>query len=339
MNTRAYWGKRVAADDERRRNQENVCIAKLKQQFEDCIAYCERRLADFYAQYASSGVVSSTDARKLLTSKERNEFRKHIATLRKTVRTETQDKLLKSLVARVRISRQEALLSLLKAKLNEITDRNVQTIDSALQQLTVDEQLHAAYNLSQGLGVAVDFDRFTDNQVKALVSTGYDGRSFSSKIWYNTETLSQTLSQLMPRMFLLGTDNRKLARELAKRMNSSLNVSARVVRTEGIYLANQADMNVYRNTGVEQYEYCATLDNRTSPICRSMDGRVFKLSEATVGVNLPPLHPYCRSTTIPVVDMSGLDAYRLAKDANGGYYKVPQSMSYTKWLDEYGGGD
>jgi uncharacterized protein with gpF-like domain len=44
------------------------------------------------------------------------------------------------------------------------------------------------------------------------------------------------------------------------------------------------------------------LDSRTSEICRELNGKRFKLSEAEVGVNYPPMHPNCRSTTQLVLD-------------------------------------
>jgi hypothetical protein len=48
--------------------------------------------------------------------------------------------------------------------------------------------------------------------------------------------------------------------------------------------------------------YDAFLDNRTSAICREMDGKYFKITEKKIGVNAPPLHPSCRSTTQLVLD-------------------------------------
>ena len=33
-----------------------------------------------------------------------------------------------------------------------------------------------------------------------------------------------------------------------------------------------------------------------------MNGKIFLLDEAVTGVNMPPLHPYCRSTIAPVVE-------------------------------------
>ena len=42
---------------------------------------------------------------------------------------------------------------------------------------------------------------------------------------------------------------------------------------------------------IDKYEFLATLDSRTCSVCGKLDGKVFKLTEAKVGVNYPPLHP------------------------------------------------
>lgn len=47
---------------------------------------------------------------------------------------------------------------------------------------------------------------------------------------------------------------------------------------------------------VSYYQYVAVLDDRTTDICRSLDGKVFAYGEGPV----PPQHIGCRSTIIPV---------------------------------------
>lgn len=61
---------------------------------------------------------------------------------------------------------------------------------------------------------------------------------------------------------------------------------------------NAADVAAYKAAGVRQYEFIATLDNRTSAVCAGLDGKVFDIGDAQTGVNYPPMHPNCRSTTV-----------------------------------------
>nr|WP_225973858.1 minor capsid protein [Staphylococcus epidermidis] len=50
-----------------------------------------------------------------------------------------------------------------------------------------------------------------------------------------------------------------------------------------------------------EYKYVAKKDKKTSKICHSLNGKVFKVKDMIPGVNAPPMHPWCRSTTVPHV--------------------------------------
>lgn len=62
---------------------------------------------------------------------------------------------------------------------------------------------------------------------------------------------------------------------------------------------NNATMLAMEELKVQRYTFSAILDGRTSKICRSMHGSVFKVKTAEVGVNFPPMHHGCRSVAIP----------------------------------------
>lgn len=106
--------------------------------------------------------------------------------------------------------------------------------------------------------------------------------------------------------------------------------------TEKAYFASLADIESYRRLGVEQFEFLATLDSRTSEICQEMDGRVFKVSQYEIGVNVPPLHPNCRSTTVPYFEDDEFDSgERAARGADGKTHYVPANMKYAEWKAKF----
>ena len=61
-------------------------------------------------------------------------------------------------------------------------------------------------------------------------------------------------------------------------------------------------INNYKNNGIKEYEFMAFLDKKTSSQCRNLDGKKLSVEEYQAGVNLPPLHPNCRSCIIPIVE-------------------------------------
>ena len=106
-----------------------------------------------------------------------------------------------------------------------------------------------------------------------------------------------------------------------------------LVRTSINQVANAASQQFYEaNQDItEKYRYVATLDSRTSAICRSLDGQVFEYGKGP----LPPQHFNCRSTTVPVIDYEKLDLTppkEGKRSAQGG--NVPANESYGTWLSK-----
>lgn len=107
-----------------------------------------------------------------------------------------------------------------------------------------------------------------------------------------------------------------------------------VTRTATNHVANHARMQTYEENSevVKGWRFVATLDARTTLICASNDGRVWKVGEG----EQPPLHFSCRSTTTPVlkswkelgINLKGAPPGTRAS-MNG---QVPQSQTFGRWL-------
>ena len=98
-----------------------------------------------------------------------------------------------------------------------------------------------------------------------------------------------------------------------------------------------SEIESYKETGIKKYRFLATLDIKTSEVCRNMDGKEFDVDKAVPGENLPPLHPWCRSTTISTMNKQVMDKLqRRARDpVTGKTYLIPANMNYNEWYDKY----
>lgn len=107
------------------------------------------------------------------------------------------------------------------------------------------------------------------------------------------------------------------------------------VRTALAHVSNEARKQVYEKNSdiIEKYEIVATLDSRTSTICRGLDGQKYEIGKGP----LPPFHPNCRTTTAPVIssefDFLDKGAKRAAKGAEGGT-QVDADTSYYEFLKQ-----
>lgn len=104
-----------------------------------------------------------------------------------------------------------------------------------------------------------------------------------------------------------------------------------LIRTSINQVANTASQQVYETNQdiTKKYRYVATLDTRTSAICRALDGQEFEYGKGP----MPPQHFNCRSTTVPVIDYKelGFDPPPSGRRAAAGG-QVPANQSYGQWL-------
>lgn len=128
-----------------------------------------------------------------------------------------------------------------------------------------------------------------------------DGKLWSSRIWDNKAKLVNRLEQGLIDCIARGVSKDTLVTQIKEDFNTGFFNADRIVRTELNYVQNACSMNRYKDAGITEYQFLAEIDGRTSTICRSMNGKIFKMKDAVVGENVGPLHPNCRSTIIPII--------------------------------------
>ena len=109
-----------------------------------------------------------------------------------------------------------------------------------------------------------------------------------------------------------GDSYKKMAKDLSDRLqNVSRKDAHRIIYTEGTHVHAEASMDAIKEDFTE-YTFSTYNDDKVCKICRALeDHGPFKLSEATAGVNFPPMHPYCRCRIEPFVS------------------------DWDKWMDDY----
>ena len=192
----------------------------------------------------------------------------------------------------------------------------------------------AMQTLPNGQTVEKAFRGIADNQKDALTRHIRQG-VFSGES--TAEIARRMVGKLEFGQRALSSRQKALAGgELTKLANHQIRT---IVRTSVNQVQNQASQAVYAaNSKVApKYQYVATLDSRTSAVCRDLDGKTFAYNRGPT----PPQHFNCRSTTVPVVDFDGLQKKypSLEKPPVGKAVtrpsatgRVPQNTTYGEWL-------
>ena len=292
----------------------------------------------FFTRYAHNHKITYAEARKRLTTPELKEFQalvdRWLREARSGVWSSEYIKYLEKLAGAKYVSRLEMLEADVRYQI-ELIEQNKHTDMTELMSINYLAAFYErSYTLAHGTEIAVRFNTVSRAGVEKAVKTKWSQYNYSQTIWNDRDRLVRTLSTVIPQSFSRGLSSNQLGDMIAKEMDASRNRGRTLARTEVNYICNQADLDAYKLAEIEEYEYLATLDMRTSEICRSMDGTRHKVSHAKVGVNFPPMHPNCRSTTVPYFADQNVED-RVARDEEGQTIRVPRKMTQEEYINTY----
>lgn len=192
-------------------------------------------------------------------------------------------------------------LKAIEQVLDEIFKKEEELLNNHLE-----EKYKEVYNdTSMELGLDTTFHTISNENIKEAVKTNWSGLTFSERIWgvgKARDILVSAMKEEITKGLIRGDSLQDISNRLVDKMNNSFKNTMRLIRTESCHILTQATLDSFKESNlVKEYEFSAFIDKKTSPQCREMDGKIIKVEEAIAGVNLPPLHPNCRSCILPVL--------------------------------------
>lgn len=300
LSNKSYWLKRSEELEKVAKMTEKEVMKKLSALYRDAFRSIEKEVNDFMMKYAVDHKLDYATVTQTLTPIDLAEYNEKIQELHAMYR-DTKSEYIKieieRLKARSKITRLRALQDAINVELCKVTHEYQMTLEDTLIGLFSDQYTKAC----ELMGVMAP--GIPREAIIKIIEYPYAGKMFSDRIWDNKDALVKYIQQDLTVGIIRGDSIQKMARQLKKDLNVLYYQAERLVRTETNYAMNQAHLKGYKDSGVvEKYEFLAAHDKRTSKLCRGLDGEMFELSKATVGVNYPPVHCNCRSTVIPVLE-------------------------------------
>ncbi|MEK4854801.1 minor capsid protein [Paenibacillus sp. FSL H7-0756] len=340
MKSAAYWTGRMEQLNESLLNKGVPFTKAMQKEFRKAQIAIQTDVNNFYQRFAdNNGLVSLSEAKRVLKAGELKEFKwsveDYIARGKENAIDQRWMKELENASIRVRVTRLESIQLQMRQHIEEMSAKRLTGTTGLLGNVYKDGYYRSIFELEKGIGIGASFAKMDKRQLEAILSAPWapDGSNFSSRIWADRVRLNGELRNIFTQGLISGKTSKQMIKQLQDRLGVSYRAAERLILTESAYFAGQASLAGFRELGVEQYRYTATLDKRTSPTCRDLDGKVFDVSDAQPGVNFPPMHVYCRSTTIPHYDDNIKE--RVARDDDGKTYKVPEDIDYPEWEKKY----
>ena len=309
QKNRDYWEERQVKREAKAftniqdiEKEYKIALEKAKQDI-------NKEISRITTTYMNDNILNYNEALKLLKGddykvwkKDLHDYIKEYKNLLKTAPLDAQKLYLEieTLSVKSRISRLDSLKAQIDMEFTKLIFGVEETGKNALNSVYRDTFIEVTKDL--GINAIVSRDK-----IKTVLDKPWSGANFSQRIWSNTDKLAQTVKQEIVNGMIQGINLKTMTKRVSERFETAKkNDVERLLRTEVNYVLNQATLDGYKEAGIEKYEFSATLDSRTSQICSELHGEVFEIKKIAVGLNYPPMHPRCRSTTIPIIDYESL---------------------------------
>lgn len=305
--SKEYWEKRARENENKVYKKASDLKKELDVHYIQAKKEIQKSINDLIARYMFKTDLSYADAMKYLTSKEFKEFRMSLEEYEaeierlSEINEELANKLrieLETLAMKSRITRLDSLKTQIDIELSKKISKDYNVVEKGISEVYRD--FFKIQTTDFGLtGVNTVLPKKT---LKMLMQQPWSGANFSERIWGNSEALGKVLKQEIIQSFMQGVSVKDLSDRIEKRFENDRYNTERLVRTELNYAFNQTTKLSYEEAEIEEYEFLAEIDSRTSEICKKLNEEKFKVKDARAGVNYPPMHPHCRSTTVAVLD-------------------------------------
>lgn len=345
MTNAEYWKQRFTQLEAAQNRKGATAYLEMEKQYKAAQNELEAQIARWYQRFADSNGISLAQAKQWLKGQDLAEFKwdvkEYIKYGKENAINGAWMQELENASSKFHISRLEALQIQTQNSLETMFAQQMGTMKKALSDVYASGYYHTAYAVQQGFGLGWDVAGLDQAQIEKVLSKPWavDGYNFSTRVWNSKTKLIGEVHNELSKNLLTGADPQKAIDSLAKKMGTSKSNAGRLVMTEQAYFSSAAQKDCFNDLDVEEYEIVATLDSHTSDICRSLDGRVFKMSDYKPGVTAPPFHVYCRSTTAPHFKENFDAGERAARGADRKTYYVPDDVTYSEWKKAFVDGD
>ncbi len=217
------------------------------------------------------------------------------------------------------VKQQERLLKSARRLQREVSEQVLGVIREDIKATTKDQAEWVAGSLDGATASSTIVKQISLNRAIAAVEGKYL-RGKHVEEWLSDMPKAQ-LKRLEQALRISLTENESIGATVS-RIRDVTNMSKRgartFVRTVNTHIASAVNEATYQENSdlVSRYEWRAVLDNRTTKVCISRDGKIYEVGKGP----MPPAHPGCRSTTFAILED----------------YDPPPRETYEEWLQRQG---
>ena len=330
-----YWEMREARNMYKDMQLAEDCAKDLSVIYSKAAIYTAKQIEGIFNRFTSKHHLTRDEAINLLSEADSRDFEKLLEAYKNKTGAQKREVLaeLEAPAYKNRMKRLDDIDKSINKLINAIASKERDAIGKTMRQVYESSYHHAVYEAARMSGLDLQTGPIDEGALETILKKKWSGQNYSERVWNNTQKVADALKEELMIGALTGKTEKEMTDSINEQFLSGRNKARRLVRTESSYIHNEAHFQAYKDYGIEEYRFVATLDLRTSQICRERDGSVYRVNDKKIGVNAPPMHPWCRSTTIMNLDDETMHSLeRFARDpVTGERMKVPADETYKEW--------
>ena len=284
MNSSKYFEKRSEMRMKKAHDKATVSMARVNKAYDNSLSRLKKEIRSLTKDFDG---MKPEEIRKFLNghiSYDRyNEWLQIYKTTKDKAVKKEMEKLIKANATGFRIRRKEAMLRDIEMERLAMTGSQLDNFGSHLR------------NVYKSTLNETGFKGVNKNLIDEAMKHNWAGSNYSKRIWHNNKVLAKRIETNLFESFISGKSNKQIVDELEYLTDLGRHAANRLVRTETSYMVNSADLESSKQRGIKAKKFEATLDSRTSKVCRRHNQKIIPIDKIKIGENAPPLHPYCRS--------------------------------------------
>lgn len=303
----SYWRKREEEALRQYLKTEKEYIKEMNRIYQNMLDNIQKEIDSFYIKYADKEGISITEAKKRVSKLDIEAYeRKAEKYVKNKDFSEQANEEMRLYNLTMKVNR----LELLKAQIGLELVSGYDELQKFFEEILTDRTIETFERQAGILGSSVGDVKLAAG---VIVNASFHNAKFSERIWGNMAVLRSDIDKLLQVGLIQGRNPRVLARDLRRRHSVSKSDAERLMRTELARVQVEAQLQVFWENEINQYEYVACYRQCSCNSCKALDGKRFDVKNSTPGENTPPMHPNCHCSVCGCLD-----------EAN-----------YKEWLDSY----
>lgn len=333
MNSKEYWHQREKEALKKYQKNEKEYDKEIKQIYTQMLDSCEREINAFYGKYATKEGITIAQAKKRVSKLDIEKYERKAAKYVKDKDfSDKANEEMRLYNLTMKVNRLEMLKANIGVELISGHNELDKFMSNILKGRTVEE-------LRRQAGILGKTVKTNAGLAHAIPNASFHNVTFSDRIWQNQELMREELSKILSGALIRGKNPYAIMEDLRKYWygndpltgGGAVYCMRRLMRTELARVQIEAQKQSFDRNGFTEYEFIA--NGSCCDICKTLDGKHFKLKDMMPGENAPPMHPNCRCSVAAYEDSEEYEKW-IEFLSNGGttaeYNKLKAKNKLTK---------